>query len=108
VMKCRKGKGSIIPGHDDDFSKSSSANAATTIDIESINTTDKSLPPRSERTKRSCGCHRGTEVWVEVKTRKFALDFQEDRRGNVFICLICHDITKNTVGLGTEIKVKYL
>jgi hypothetical protein len=43
---------------------------------------------------------------IEVKTRKFVLDFQKIAVGNAFICLICRDMTNNmAAGLRTEFKV---
>jgi hypothetical protein len=69
-MKCQKGKGSIIiPGRHDDFSYIQCKMPPTTIDIKA---TDTFLQDPKEP-RGSCECHRGTEVWIEVKTRKIAV-----------------------------------
>jgi hypothetical protein len=105
VMKCRKGGDMSLRGTTTFIPNSHLVQTPSLpIDIESITTTD-GLPPRSERTRGLVGVHAAEEPrWGLSKDTEVcpSTDFEKIAVGRFFICLICHDMTNNTAGLGTE------
>ena len=101
-MKCRKEREVSFKGTTTFIPNTSHRCKRRTIDIESINATDILLQNPKEpdglegvTEEPRCGLSKDKEVCPRLS---------EDRRGNVFICLICHDMTNNTAGLRTELR----